>query len=313
MPAYETVIVGVHDSPTGARAVEMAALLAAETGVKLVLVAAYKADKLHQQQEHGHAHGHAHDTIRDAGAAEAALVKATRSCARVGAVDVASVTGAGDPVEVLLDAVSDHNADLLLVGSHGLATLGGRLLGSVPQDVTREAPCDVMVVHTTTDRWRNLVSRHHRPRVSRDYQRTVVVGVHDSPRSQRAAAKAARIAADGGAKLVLAGVYEPEDRHTVSTASDSLRGESYLVQATFPIELALRDAERLARAEGVTDVERLSVRGDPMHGLLWVADKYKADLLVLGNHQMSGRAAQMLGSISAQVSRKTATHALLVH
>jgi nucleotide-binding universal stress UspA family protein len=311
MPAYETVIVGVHDSPTGARAVEMAALLAAETGVKLVLVAAYKADRPNQKGAHGQGHGH--DTIRDAGAAETALVKATQRCAQVGALNVTSVTGAGDPVEVLLDAVSDHDADLLLVGSNGLATLGGRLLGSVPQDVTREAPCDVMVVHTTTDRWRSLVSHHHRPRLHTDYQRCIVVGVHDSARSQRAAARAGRIAADGGAKLVLAGVYEPEDAHTVAKASDSLRGESYLVQGTFPIELALHDAERLVRAQGATDVERVSVRGDSMHGLLWVADRFKADLLVLGNHQLSGRAAQLIGSISEQVSRRTATHVLLVH
>jgi nucleotide-binding universal stress UspA family protein len=34
------------------------------------------------------------------------------------------------------------------VGNRGLNTLAGRILGSVPADVSRRAACDVLIVHT---------------------------------------------------------------------------------------------------------------------------------------------------------------------
>ena len=40
-------------------------------------------------------------------------------------------------------------ADLLVVGNVGLSTIAGRLLGSVPANVSRRAKVDVLIVHTT--------------------------------------------------------------------------------------------------------------------------------------------------------------------
>ncbi len=45
--------------------------------------------------------------------------------------------------------VRDHSADLLVVGNRGRTTLAGRILGSVPLDVARHPPVDVLIVHTT--------------------------------------------------------------------------------------------------------------------------------------------------------------------
>jgi nucleotide-binding universal stress UspA family protein len=52
-------------------------------------------------------------------------------------------------VPTLLDVVQKEQADLLVVGNRGLASIKGRLLGSVPADATRRAECDVLIVHTT--------------------------------------------------------------------------------------------------------------------------------------------------------------------
>ena len=54
----------------------------------------------------------------------------------------------GAPVTSLVEAAESAKADLLVVGSRGLNTLKGRLLGSVPSDVSRRADCDVLVVRT---------------------------------------------------------------------------------------------------------------------------------------------------------------------
>jgi len=56
----------------------------------------------------------------------------------------------GPPVTVLVRAVVESSADLIVVGSVGLNTLAGRILGSVPQGVARRARVDVLIVHTTS-------------------------------------------------------------------------------------------------------------------------------------------------------------------
>ena len=71
------------------------------------------------------------------------------SARRAGAREVKAVAVAGSPVEVLLDVVRRESADLLVVGNRGLNSVKGRLLGSVPADVTRRSGVDVLVVHTT--------------------------------------------------------------------------------------------------------------------------------------------------------------------
>ena len=55
----------------------------------------------------------------------------------------------GDPVDVLVDAISDNKVDLCIVGNRGLNSLAGRLLGSVPANISHRASCDVLIVHTT--------------------------------------------------------------------------------------------------------------------------------------------------------------------
>jgi len=46
-------------------------------------------------------------------------------------------------------SAEEQRADLIIVGSTGLNALAGHLLGSVPGDVARRAPCDVLIVQTT--------------------------------------------------------------------------------------------------------------------------------------------------------------------
>lgn len=52
----------------------------------------------------------------------------------------------GDAASVLLDAAHDHNADLLVVGSHGRSGLERFLLGSVSEKALRHAGCSVLIV-----------------------------------------------------------------------------------------------------------------------------------------------------------------------
>ena len=52
----------------------------------------------------------------------------------------------GDPREVILRVAQEHNADLIVVGSHGRSGIPKLLMGSVASHVVTHAPCNVLVV-----------------------------------------------------------------------------------------------------------------------------------------------------------------------
>jgi nucleotide-binding universal stress UspA family protein len=65
-----------------------------------------------------------------------------------GARGLKTVTAAkeGDPADVLCDLAEEYDADMLVVGNKGMKR---RVLGSVPNSVSHNAPCSVVIVKTT--------------------------------------------------------------------------------------------------------------------------------------------------------------------
>jgi len=58
----------------------------------------------------------------------------------------------GDPRNMILEAVNDVGADLIVIGTHGRSGVARVLLGSVAEAVVRTSPCPVVVVPTTATR-----------------------------------------------------------------------------------------------------------------------------------------------------------------
>lgn len=54
----------------------------------------------------------------------------------------------GAPINVLVQVAEEVRADLMVVGNVGLNSAAGRLLGSVPSEVSRRVKTDVLIVHT---------------------------------------------------------------------------------------------------------------------------------------------------------------------
>jgi nucleotide-binding universal stress UspA family protein len=63
-----------------------------------------------------------------------------------GAVNIETVTGAGDPAKVLMEIASREHADAIVVGRHGHGLLGGLLLGGVSHKLSNLSQCVVMIV-----------------------------------------------------------------------------------------------------------------------------------------------------------------------
>lgn len=148
MGAYQTVLVGTDGSDSSYRAVDRAAAIAGDAGAKLVIVCAYVPASEREVASAEDALGDEAYQVVGSTPAEDTLRTAEERAAKAGAGNVEAVAIQGNPVKSLVKALADHKADLLVVGNRGLNTLAGRLLGSVPSDVSRQAPCDVLIVHT---------------------------------------------------------------------------------------------------------------------------------------------------------------------
>jgi len=61
-------------------------------------------------------------------------------------VDIDKLTVWGTPESVIINEIASKGYDLVVMGSRGLGTIGGLLLGSVSDRVVRQAACPVLIV-----------------------------------------------------------------------------------------------------------------------------------------------------------------------
>ena len=154
MSSFGTILVGTDGSQSSFRAVERAATLAADTGATLLIASAFMPMNDREQRRAAEALGEEAYKVVGSHPAEDILREARDVATKAGAKNVDTMCKPGDPVDVLVQIIDEHKADLCVVGNRGLNSLAGRLLGSVPANISHRAACDVLIVHTTSGRGR---------------------------------------------------------------------------------------------------------------------------------------------------------------
>jgi nucleotide-binding universal stress UspA family protein len=149
---YGTILVGTDGSESSYRAVERAAHVAADSGAKLLIASAYVEMNERERRRAADALGEESYKVMGSHPADDILREAADVAKKAGASDVDTVCKPGDPVDVLVKLVEDNGVDLCVIGNRGLNSLAGRLLGSVPANISHRAACDVLIVHTTSGR-----------------------------------------------------------------------------------------------------------------------------------------------------------------
>ena len=149
MSSYATVLVGTDGSESSFHAVERAAEVARGAGATLLLACAYRPMSAREVQDAQDALGGEAYKVAGSTPAEDVLRDAADRARSAGPVEVETLAVEGDPVDELVRLAERRGADLLVVGNRGLNSLAGRLLGSVPANISHRATSDVLVVHTT--------------------------------------------------------------------------------------------------------------------------------------------------------------------
>lgn len=141
--------------------------------------------------------------------------------------------------------------------------------------------------------------------------KTVVVGTDGSDSSLRAVDRAGALASGPDARVIIATAYFPS--HDDTRAADVLKDEGYKTSGNAPIYAILREAKDRAKAAGATNIEEKAIVGAPVDALVELSEEVKADLLVIGNVGLSTIAGRLLGSVPANVARRSKIDVLIVH
>lgn len=150
MSAYQTVVVGTDGSESSLRAVDRAGAIAADHDAKLIVATAHlpvPEEKGRYAIPPGSTHGEDYRLVGEA-PFYAILREATIRARKAGATNVEEKSIVGPPITALVHLAEEASADLLVIGNVGLSSVAGRLLGSVPSEVSRKARTDVLIVHT---------------------------------------------------------------------------------------------------------------------------------------------------------------------
>lgn len=144
---YKTIVVGTDNSPTAEAAVAKAAALAAAFSAALHVVSAVREPAAAAAvTASGGPFGA--ETAFSAIDLHEAAVNTTVDALRARGIDAKAWVYPGGATETILRVADQLGADLIVVGDKGLGGLRG-LAGSVPGSITRKAPIDVYVAHTS--------------------------------------------------------------------------------------------------------------------------------------------------------------------
>jgi nucleotide-binding universal stress UspA family protein len=168
-----------------------------------------------------------------------------------------------EPAWAVIKLADGLGADLVVVGSHGHSSAGGRLiLGSVSQRVLYDAPCSVRVARCTDERRAGPVR--------------VVVGFNGAQAEAAVEAVASRAWAEGSeARVVVARTATKTE--ALGVAVERLRGAGL----------------------NVSEVER---EGDAAHVLVKEAEEWSADSIFVGTRDVHGLRHLLHGSVSSAVA-----------
>src|SRR4051794_1540310 len=304
---FRTILVPVDGTDLAERALPYATALARPADGHLILLRAEPLVWHERPPQDGTSatqadpSGHTWLSPADPGArmtleAAAARVQADGVTAEVGFQRY--LRGEAPTANVILTAVHERQADLVVVSTHGRSGFARWYYGSVADGIVRGPDIPVMLVPATVERqWPD----NRTPRI--------LVALDGSPLAEEILDPIGRLAAQLGAELLLVRVV---DRLPLGIRSKA----PHVVQSLVAAELA--EARRYlalvmdrVRRVGMSVTAR-AVTGDPAATIATVAQDEGVDLIAMATHGRSGLRRLSVGSVADSTLQRTTAPLLLV-
>lgn len=191
------------------------------------------------------------------------------------------------PAEAIIGYADDHDVDLVVVGTRGRRGLQRLLIGSVSEEVLREAPCPVLTVRGT---------EHVAPAWA---VRNILVPIDFSEASEEALRHAKELALTYGAQLTLLHAVE----EVVYPSAYGL--EPIDLPGPEVVERVEKSLAQLVHNQvGYEHVVIDATIGYAPSVILDRAERDDVDLIVIATHGRSGLDRVLLGSVTERVVRQ---------
>lgn len=145
MVPFRRIVAPTDFSPCSRKAFELAAQLAEHHSAELVLLHVLDLRGLLAEATSG-VLDYQHFIDEKTASVDAAFAKLVAELPVAVATRTRTVFRQGVPTETIVDAIAEHDADLIVMGTHGHSGLTRLLVGSVAGQVMRQATCPVLVV-----------------------------------------------------------------------------------------------------------------------------------------------------------------------
>ena len=180
----------------------------------------------------------------------------------------------GEATAVILEMAEQAHADLIVVGSNCKSTLERLFLGSVCQSILNGAKCPVIVAKTPCS-----LARETSPGF-----KSILVPIDSS------------VFSDAAVHWIANFGWAPDTRFIVFAA---VAEDTDLDEVKQSLNKRAWDLSRLLNTDKViTEI----ATGEPQQSIVNLAEKYYADLIVMGSHGHSGLKQMILGTVSHAVS-----------
>lgn len=291
MDPVRSIVVPTDFRPLSRAAARRAATLAAATGASVHLVHVLRFPLIATPYEVT-VPGAVWEAVRSAAQDEMQTARKT-----IEEAGVSQVTGemdqSPDPVDLISKAVREHEADLVVMGTHGRVGLRHTILGSVAERTLRRIECPVWVVKEDPDEADAPIER-------------ILLATDFSIHADGAAEAARDLAGRLGASIdVVHAIDFPADylfpletklegkiRAAAATRLEALQGS--LQEAGVPVEVHLR-------------------RGRASEVVSEAAESLDSQLIVMGRRGNSGLTSVLLGSVAERTLRAAPCSVLTVH
>jgi nucleotide-binding universal stress UspA family protein len=204
-------------------------------------------------------------------------------------LDACSLVRHGDAKTVVLNEVDQGGIDLVILGPHGHSGLTRFLVGSVARKVLRAAHCSVEIL---------------RPRPTSEYR--VLLATDGSPCSLAAAHAVSSRPWPSTTEVEIVTVVEPvvpSRQNPYPPYFDEESMEALRADAMKASQQAVAEAEKILAGTGLKTVESILVPlGPPQRLILEEAERWDADLIMLGSHGRHGIERLLIGSVSEAVA-----------
>jgi nucleotide-binding universal stress UspA family protein len=198
----------------------------------------------------------------------------------------------------ILNYATEHDIDLIVMGTHGRRGITHALLGSVAEAVVRSARVPVWTV------------REQKGPVSAGPIRRILVPLDLSEYGQAAVAYAKQLAAEYKAELQLLHVVEE-----IHDPAYYMVGQMSTFEFQPQLEVnAVRDMQLLLNRAGGPDVpsELFVKEGHPGQQVIDFAQTHHSDLIVISTHGLTGIEHLLWGSVTERVVQRASIPVLTV-